>query len=941
MSTDIIKYAFVAGEISPTLFGRTDLTKYDLAMAEAHNFFVDYRGGLSSRPGFEFSDFVKSPESDTRMHEFSFNPEVSNTYIVLFGDGYIRFLQDGAYVLTTAKVITGISGSVVTSAGHGLTAGKWVKLSGIAGMTELNGRTAVVGSPAANTFTLLDPITGLAIDTSGFTPYSSGGLATPVYEIVSPYASTDLPSIVIRQYRDLLRITHKDHPVRNLVRSAHDSWALELEIFTPAISGPDITSGSGTAPLGTTSPPQKNAQTIFSVTMVDANGDESTNGNLYLLDPVVNYTVFEGSATVAWPAIAGAVSYNVYRSVVATEGSLLDGTQLGYIGATKGTSFTDGNITPDFSRAPPIKNDPFAPGHIKRIEVTTAGSGYTEFATTVTITDPDGSGFEGDAVIDASGGVVNVIIKNPGSGYTAPVVVFTGTGTLAAGTAEVAPLTGTYPALSEIFQQRQTYAATAEQPITVWGSRYKRFSNFNTSELVLDNDSYEFDLDTAAIAPIRHTLVARGGLLLFTQDNIWLLNGGRSSEPLTPTNALAEPQTYTGITTLAPITVDTDVLYREGKGYAVRLLAYSEQSRVYGGEDKSILSNHLLGPGKDIVRWAYQESPFKVVWSVREDGALLAFTVVKPEDVYAWTPGATRGRFVDIIAIREGISDRVYVTVKRKINGHFVKFIERMSLREFTNVEDAWCVDAGLSLTPTYPAAELVITVAGDVWTATIAPGVFAAGDVGKYLRVAEGIFKVATFVSATTVLLTMYEQPLNFIPESDDTETWPAVSGEWTLDATTSTFSGLWHLEGEEVTILGDGNVFPRQTVVDGAVTISHPVSRAIIGLPYRCQAKSLPITVPNAGIESKRKRIVGVGVRLDKSRGLKNGRSLDNLYAVRERTDEPMGRPTRLVNGMKYQMISTNWDENGQTYFVLEDPLPVTILSLVFDLEVGDDPD
>ena len=62
MSSDVVKFAFIAGEISPTLFGRSDLTKYDLGMAEAHNFFVDYRGGLSSRPGFEFIDLKAEME---------------------------------------------------------------------------------------------------------------------------------------------------------------------------------------------------------------------------------------------------------------------------------------------------------------------------------------------------------------------------------------------------------------------------------------------------------------------------------------------------------------------------------------------------------------------------------------------------------------------------------------------------------------------------------------------------------------------------------------------------------------------------------------------------------------------------------------------------------------------------------------------------------------
>ena len=37
----------------------------------------------------------------------------------------------------------------------------------------------------------------------------------------------------------------------------------------------------------------------------------------------------------------------------------------------------------------------------------------------------------------------------------------------------------------------------------------------------------------------------------------------------------------------------------------------------------------------------------------------------------------------------------------------------------------------------------------------------------------------------------------------------------------------------------------------------------------------------------------------------------------------------------------LQSNWDENGQTYFVQSDPLPATILSYVQEVEVGDDPD
>lgn len=935
MSNDIVKYAFIAGEISPKLYGRTDLTKYDLALAEAQNFFVDYRGGLSSRPGTEFCDFILHDDLTTRTFAFEFSSDISNTYLVLAGHNYFRFIQDGAYVLESAKTLTAMTlaaEGVFTSAAHGFTNGDWLKLAGV---PEILGRTLVVSDAATNTFKLKTWPSLDYLDTSAFDAFVSG-TAARVYTVVSPYTSADLAGLAVDQYRDLLRITSKSFATRDLVRSGHASWALSETDFSPDLAGPDITSASSTAPAGS----QLASEVVFSVSQINLAGEESANGNLYKITNTVNYTATEGSVTITWDPEADAVSYNVYRSVVTSLGTLYEGTELGYVGNSRGTSFTDPNITPDFTKSPVVKTDPFAPGHVQRIQVTAGGSGYTEFATTVSITDPDGTGFEGQVVVGSAGDIVNVIVKNPGRGYTAPVVSFAGSGTLATATAEVAALTGTYPALSAVWQQRQVYAATENEPVTIWGSRYKRFNNFDASTLVLDNDSYEFDLDVRAIDPIRHMLPSRGGLLLFTQSNIWLLNGGGQNDPLTPTNALADPQTYNGCTTLRPLTVEQDILYREGKGFSARLLSYNDITKVYAGEDKSILANHLLGFGKDITAWCYQEAPFKTVWAVREDGTLLAFTIVKAEDVFAWTPSTTRGKFVDVINIREGATDRVYVTTQRLIGGRWTKFIERLDLRTFTNVEDAWCVDAGLKLGGTYPAGEVTIFRDGDVWSATGPSGAFSA-SVGKFLRAGEGIFKVTALTSPVSVNLQCFAEPTNFIPERGDTQTFPILEGSWTLDTATTTLFGLWHLEGEEVSILGDGSVFPRQIVTNGRIELDHPVSRAIIGLPFRCRARTLPLIVPNAGIEAKRRRVVGVAVRLDKSRGLKVGYSLDNLYEMRERTTEPMGTPTRLVNGVKYQLISSDWNSEGQSYFVLDDPLPVNILSLVFDMEVGDDPD
>ena len=54
MAFSIIQPSFAAGELSPSLYARVDLAKYHVGCAMARNFFVDYRGGVSTRPGTEF-----------------------------------------------------------------------------------------------------------------------------------------------------------------------------------------------------------------------------------------------------------------------------------------------------------------------------------------------------------------------------------------------------------------------------------------------------------------------------------------------------------------------------------------------------------------------------------------------------------------------------------------------------------------------------------------------------------------------------------------------------------------------------------------------------------------------------------------------------------------------------------------------------------------------
>lgn len=82
----------------------------------------------------------------------------------------------------TTKTITAVTQAnpgVVTSAAHGMQNGMVIVISGIVGMTQLNGNRYIVDNVTTNTFTLkANTAAGTAVDTTAYTAYSSGGTAT-------------------------------------------------------------------------------------------------------------------------------------------------------------------------------------------------------------------------------------------------------------------------------------------------------------------------------------------------------------------------------------------------------------------------------------------------------------------------------------------------------------------------------------------------------------------------------------------------------------------------------------------------------------------------------------------------------------------------------------------------------------------------------------------
>ena len=94
---------FTAGELSPRLDGRTDVAKYFNGCKKLQNFVVHPHGGASRRPGTIFVREVKNSAHNVRLIPFEFN--VTQTYILEFGDQYFRVHKDGGTVVSSGSPV--------------------------------------------------------------------------------------------------------------------------------------------------------------------------------------------------------------------------------------------------------------------------------------------------------------------------------------------------------------------------------------------------------------------------------------------------------------------------------------------------------------------------------------------------------------------------------------------------------------------------------------------------------------------------------------------------------------------------------------------------------------------------------------------------------------------------------------------------------------------
>ncbi len=503
-----------------------------------------------------------------------------------------------------------------------------------------------------------------------------------------------------------------------------------------------------------------------------------------------------------------------------------------------------------------------------------------------------------------------------------------------------------YPGCSCFNKQRLLYARTNNKPQTVNGSRIGDFDNNNISTPLQDDDAFELTIPSTQVNEIKW-MADLNQLIIGTSGEEFKLD----AQANTPLSQKVDFQSAWGASDVPPIKVGTSLLFVDGSLKKVRDLTFSFTIDGYDGSELTILSEHLFET-YGIKEWAYARNPDSIIWCVRHDGILCGLTYNKEHQVFGWWTADTDGLVESVTSIQtSGGTYEVYFIVKRTHpDGSVVRYVEKLHDRIFLDTEQAYHVDCGLTydgsvaaiLTPGVGAT--VQGTAGVTFTAGSA--VFAAGDVGRYIYLRYFYENTGPTDTKVTGYYSAKAHITGFTSSTVVTATiilaWPnltAIASEgWRM--TTTTVSGLFHLAGEEVVLLADGNVVHDLTVsATGILTLVNPASLIFIGLPYTSQMGTLGFDYPSRDgtIQNKVRNVSEVGVKVRNTGAMWVGPDKDRLIEVKFRTNENYAEPIRLFSGIKSLSILPTPAPDARVWIEQRDPLPITVGAIIPVVNAG----
>lgn len=605
MSLYPIQPSFAGGELSPSLWGRIDLSKYNIGLRRLENFIVHPHGGVSRRPGTHF--IAQSTDTDkSRLVTFQFSTE--QAYV-------LEFINEGVRFYTNGQQIKNDDG----------------------------------------------------------TPYT----------VELPYTSDELSALNFAQSADVLFIVHPNHSPMELARYAENDWRASTFDFkygpfkTPDSSqnnikiGASATMGNVTITASADLFQTGHVGSVWSIThYVEQNVQKMTSSS----QSGMSATAYKGWHVDTAGFWAGTVQLQRYSE---DEGRWI--TMKTYVSAESAHSSKNYSDSGEFDEPTQIRLITSNFRSFVPTDNTDNDRGY--FLLTADATDHTGY-FKITGYTDAK--TVSATIQKALASTTATVNWQEGAWSDVNG----------YPQTVGFYQERMCFAATKKEPQTLWFSKTGDYYNFGTSSPVVDDDAITITLASRQVNTIQH-LISLESLIVLTSGAEWRIDGG-SGSALTPTSISARPQGYRGSAHIEPIIIGNMILFVQALGNRVRDLGYSFESDSYTGNDLTIMAYHIL-EGHTIKSWAYQQEPDSICWIALDDGSLVSLTYLREHEVVAWARHPTDGTIESIASIQTSNTSEVYFVTTR----HGIRMVEYMQNEKIVSPEDAYFVDAGITVTGT------------------------------------------------------------------------------------------------------------------------------------------------------------------------------------------------------------------------------------------------
>ena len=265
--------------------------------------------------------------------------------------------------------------------------------------------------------------------------------------------------------------------------------------------------------------------------------------------------------------------------------------------------------------------------------------------------------------------VVNAVAEFP---FFDTSAIASGDWELETGYEDVWSATKGWPRSVTFHQGRLFFGGSKSRPSTIWGSKVGLFFDFEAVE-GLDDDAVEATLDTNTFNAIVDIISGRDLQVFTTGGEFYVPQEGLT--PITPTDFFLSTTSRNGCKEGVRVKqLESGILFIQRQGKALSEIAYSDTQLTYITSKISLLSGHLLkNPTRMDIRRAVATDENDLLLIINEsDGTIVAFSLLRLQNVIAPSEFTTVGSFVDVGV---DITD-IYTIVKRDDNGADKYYVE-------------------------------------------------------------------------------------------------------------------------------------------------------------------------------------------------------------------------------------------------------------------------